>query len=61
MGLKLRKSEIQTELVLGSNNDLLRKLREGVVDAAIMGQPEDAADAVHPEDRARSATVLPVA
>lgn len=44
MGLKLRKSEIQTELVLGSNNDLLRKLREGAVDAAIMGQPEDAAD-----------------
>ena len=44
MGLKLRKSEIQTELVLGSNNDLLRKLREGAIDAAIMGQPEDAAD-----------------
>lgn len=44
MGLKLRKPDIQTELVLGSNNDLLRKLREGVIDAALMGQPEDAAD-----------------
>lgn len=44
MGLKLRKPEIQTELVLGSNNDLLRKLREGVIDAALMGQPDDAAD-----------------
>ena len=44
MGLKLRKPDIQTELVLGSNNDLLRKLRDGVIDAALMGQPEDAAD-----------------
>jgi len=44
MGLKLRKSDIQTELVLGSNSDLLRKLREGVVDAALMGLPEDAGD-----------------
>src|SRR4051794_10219925 len=44
MGLKLRKPELQTELVLGSNSDLLRKLRDGVVDASLMGQPEDAAD-----------------
>src|SRR4051812_21376684 len=40
MGLKLRKSEIQTELVLGSNADLLRKLHEGAIDAALMGEPE---------------------
>jgi len=44
MGLKLRKPDIQAELVLGSNNDLLRKLREGGVDAALMGLPEDAND-----------------
>jgi LysR family malonate utilization transcriptional regulator len=43
-GLKLRKSELHTELVLGSNNDLLRKLRDGVVDAAVMGFPEEAVD-----------------
>ena len=44
MGLKLRRPELHTELVLGSNNDLLRKLRDGVIDASIMGLPEDAAD-----------------
>ena len=44
MGLKLRKSEIETELVLGSNADLLRKLHEGAIDAALMGLPEDAPD-----------------
>jgi LysR family malonate utilization transcriptional regulator len=44
MGLKLRKPDIQTELVLGSNNDLLRKLRDGVIDASIMGLPEDGPD-----------------
>ena len=43
-GLKLRRPELHTELVLGSNNDLLRKLRDGAVDAAIMGRPEEAAD-----------------
>lgn len=42
--LKLRKPDIHTELVLGSNNDLLNKLRDGVIDAAIMGLPEGAAD-----------------
>jgi len=42
MGLKLRKSDIQTELVLGSNADLLRKLHDGAIDAALMGQPEGA-------------------
>ncbi|HMC16885.1 MAG TPA: LysR family transcriptional regulator [Albitalea sp.] len=44
MGLKLRKPELHTELVLGSNNDLLRKLRDGVIDASVMGLPDDAAD-----------------
>jgi len=44
MGLKLRKSDIHTELVLGSNADLLRKLREGAIDAALMGLPDGAAD-----------------
>ena len=44
MGLKLRRSEIQTELVLGSNADLLRKLHEGAIDAALMGLPEGAPD-----------------
>jgi LysR family malonate utilization transcriptional regulator len=44
MGLKLRKSDIQTELVLGSNADLLRKLHDGTIDAALIGQPEGVAD-----------------
>jgi LysR family malonate utilization transcriptional regulator len=44
MGLRLRKPDIQTELVLGSNEDLLRKLRDGTIDASIMGLPEDAPD-----------------
>lgn len=44
MGLRLRKPDIQTELVLGSNHDLLRKLREGALDAAVMGFPEGASD-----------------
>jgi LysR family malonate utilization transcriptional regulator len=44
MGLRLRKPDIQTELVLGSNQDLLRKLREGALDATVMGFPEGAGD-----------------
>jgi LysR family malonate utilization transcriptional regulator len=44
IALKVRKPELQTELVLGSNEDLLRKLRDGVVDAALMGIPADAPD-----------------
>lgn len=44
MGLKLRKPEVQTELVLGSNADLLLKLRDGAIDAALMGAPEGAPD-----------------
>lgn len=44
MGLKLRKPDIQTELILGSNADLLRKLQEGEIDASLMGLPEHAPD-----------------
>lgn len=44
MGLKLRKPDLQTELVLGSNADLLQRLRAGSVDAALMGTPEDQTD-----------------
>lgn len=44
MGMKLRKPDIQTELLLGSNADLLQKLRDGAVDAALMGTPENASD-----------------
>ena len=43
-GLKVRRPELQTELVLGSNDYLLRKLRDGAVDAALMGIPLDASD-----------------
>jgi LysR family malonate utilization transcriptional regulator len=43
-GLKLRKPDLHTELVLGSNADLLQKLRAGSIDAALIGEPEDAAD-----------------
>ncbi len=44
MSLKLRRPDIQSELVLGSNTDLLRKLHDGSIDAALMGIPERAAD-----------------
>jgi LysR family malonate utilization transcriptional regulator len=44
LALKLRKPDIQADLVLGSNNQLLSRLREGSVDASIMGLPEDAVD-----------------
>jgi len=44
MSLKLRKPDIQAELVLGSNDDLLRKLRDGVIDASLMASPEGASD-----------------
>jgi LysR family malonate utilization transcriptional regulator len=42
--LKLRKPDIQAELVLGSNADLLQKLRDGAIDAALMGQVGEASD-----------------
>jgi len=44
MRLKLRKPDLHTELVLGSDSDLIRKLRDGVIDASVMGLPEEAAD-----------------
>lgn len=44
VGLKLRRPEVQAELVLGSNADLLLKLRDGAIDAALMGEPEGAPD-----------------
>ena len=44
VALKQRRAELQTELVLGSNVDLLQKLREGTIDAALMGQPDHAPD-----------------
>lgn len=44
VGLKERRPELQTELVLGSNADLLARLRDGTVDAALMALPEGAAD-----------------
>jgi len=44
MALKLRKTELQAELVLGSNADLLQKLRDGAIDAALMAIPPGAPD-----------------
>ncbi|APW37556.1 LysR family transcriptional regulator [Rhodoferax koreense] len=44
MALKLRKAELQAELVLGSNADLLQKLRDGAIDAALMAIPPAAPD-----------------
>ena len=43
-GLRLRRPELEAELVLGSNADLLRKMRDGLVDAALLGEPADAPD-----------------
>lgn len=40
IGLKLRRPELQTELVLGSNADLLQKLKQGSIDATLMAVPE---------------------
>ncbi|WP_454720085.1 MULTISPECIES: LysR family transcriptional regulator [Cupriavidus] len=40
MGIKLRRPELQPELVLGSNADLLFKLKQGAIDAALMAMPE---------------------
>jgi len=42
--MKLRKPDLQTELVLGSNADLLQKLKQGAADAALMAIPEDEPD-----------------
>lgn len=40
IGIKLRKQELETELVLGSNADLLHKLKQNAIDAALMGIPD---------------------
>ncbi|SDZ33037.1 MULTISPECIES: LysR family transcriptional regulator [Variovorax] len=44
--MKVRKPSLETELVLGSNADLLQKIRDGAVDAALMAVPEEAGDIV---------------
>jgi LysR family malonate utilization transcriptional regulator len=44
LGLKQRRPELQTELMLGSNADLLAKLRAGTIEAALMAVPPGAAD-----------------
>jgi LysR family malonate utilization transcriptional regulator len=38
--LKARRPELQTELVLGSNTDLLQRLKQGSIDATLMATPE---------------------
>lgn len=44
ISLKVRKPELQPELVLGSNAVLLDKLAQGAIDAALMAIPDDAPD-----------------
>jgi LysR family transcriptional regulator, malonate utilization transcriptional regulator len=44
IGIKLRRPELQTELVLGSNADLLHKLKHNAVDAVLMAMPEPEPD-----------------
>lgn len=44
LGMKQRKPEVHTELMLGSNVDLLLKLRDGTIDAALMAVPASAVD-----------------
>ena len=60
IALKLRKPELGTELLLGSNLDLLARLRQGVVDAALIAVPSDDPELIdhavrgrHPLRRAR--------
>jgi LysR family malonate utilization transcriptional regulator len=38
--IKLRRPALQVELVLGSNTDLLKKLKQGAIDATLMSVPE---------------------
>lgn len=40
IGIKTRRPDLQAELVLGSNADLLHKLKQGAIDAALAGMPE---------------------
>ncbi|WP_454767015.1 LysR family transcriptional regulator [Cupriavidus campinensis] len=44
IGIKMRRPELETELVLGSNADLLHKLRQGTIDATLMALPEPDAE-----------------
>jgi LysR family malonate utilization transcriptional regulator len=44
LAMKQRKPDVQTELVLGSNADLLARLRDGAIEAALMAVPAGAAD-----------------
>ncbi len=44
LGLKQRRPELQTELILGSNADLLAQLRDGSIDAVLMAVPAGAPD-----------------
>ncbi len=44
MEVKLRRPELQIDLVLGSNCELLERLNASQVEAAIVGQPEPAND-----------------
>lgn len=44
--IKLRRPELQTELVLGSNADLLHKLKHNLIDAALMAVPDADPDIV---------------
>jgi LysR family malonate utilization transcriptional regulator len=37
IGLKMRRPELEIDLTLGSNQDLLRKLEDGLLDAAVIG------------------------
>ena len=40
IGIKLRRPELQTELVLGSNAELLQKLKQNAIDAVLMAVTE---------------------
>jgi LysR family malonate utilization transcriptional regulator len=42
IGIRQRRPGLQAELVLGSNTELLARLREGGIDAALMALPEEA-------------------
>lgn len=44
MALNARHPHLQAELVLGSNVELVQKLRNGFIDAAVLGLPEGAED-----------------
>ena len=45
MGLKLRRPELELELVMGSNNDLLHKLEDGQLDAILISTSDSNVDA----------------